>query len=203
MNKIMISTLIMLLVCVGFSGAASTMTFTPPDADLYDLDHAYHYAWNIDLGTSNDIVAASITLNDIYDWRYGNDEDVLFVNLLDDWFGPYGPSYVYHERDNTSSTMNEFGDQNLITTLEVTDDIGIGSENAKTITINFNSDQLVKLNEYAVDGKIALGFDPDCHFYNSGVSFSVTVVPAPGAILLAGFGMSLVGFLRKRKNFQV
>lgn len=200
MDNIKITTFILLL-CVGLASAASTMTFTPPDADLYDLDHSYYYVWNIDLGTSNEIVAASITLNDIYDWSGGNEDDVLFVNLLDNWVG--SSSAVYRGRDNKSLRLNEFGDQNLITQLEVTENIGIGPASAKTITIEILGDQLARLNEYAVDGQIALGFDPDCHFYNEGVSFSATVVPAPGAIFLAGIGMSLVGFLRKRKNLQI
>ena len=200
MDNIKITTFILLL-CVGLASAASTMTFTPPDADLYDLDHSYYYVWNIDLGTSNEIVAASITLNDIYDWSGGNEDDVLFVNLLDNWVG--SSSAVYRGRDNKSLRLNEFGDQNLITQLEVTENIGIGPASAKTITIEILGDQLARLNEYDVDGQIALGFDPDCHFYNEGVSFSATVVPAPGAIFLAGIGMSLVGFLRKRKNLQI
>ncbi len=199
MNRTKNSALIIVLLCIGFAGAASTLTFTPSNSDLYDLEHSHYYAWNIDLGSGNEIVAASITLNRIYDWSGGNEEDALFINLLDDWVGT---SPIYIGSDNKSVTSNQFGDENLITTLEVSEDIGIGSANAKTITINFTSDQLVKLNDYAIDGQIALGFDPDCHFYNSGVSFSATVVPAPGAILLAGIGMTLVGFLRKRKNYQ-
>jgi hypothetical protein len=86
---------------------------------------------------------------------------------------------------------------------QVTDNtIGFGKSLKSTIVLDFNSAQLDVLRAYAVDGRIALGFDPDCHFYNCGVNFSINtaVVPAPSAILLAGLGTTLVGWLRRR-NF--
>ena len=46
----------------------------------------------------------------------------------------------------------------------------------QTITYNFNASQLATLNSYIQggdSGKIAFGFDSDCHFYNDGIEFSL------------------------------
>ena len=56
------------------------------------------------------------------------------------------------------------------------------------ITYNFSADDLTTLNDYVADGRAGLGFDPDCHFYNSGVSLNLTVVPEPASLALLGIG---------------
>jgi hypothetical protein len=169
------------------------------------LEHSKYYVWNIDLGNINpdDVVSAKITLNRIYDWSGGVQGDTLFVNLLDDQFG----SGIYIGKDSSTITADKFdtwanGDVTDIATLGVSTDIGIGASTAKTIVLDFDSAELAALKTYAADGKIALGFDPDCHFYNCGIDFSIgnAVVPAPSAILLAGLGTTLVGWLRRQKS---
>jgi hypothetical protein len=58
------------------------------------------------------------------------------------------------------------------------------------------------LTAYALNGSFGFGIDPDCHYYNDGITFTVTTepVPEPTTILLLGLG--LVGLAGIRRKFQ-
>ena len=66
-------------------------------------------------------------------------------------------------------------------------------------TFDFSQSQLNTLATYITnDGKIALGFDPDCHFFNNGVLFELasSTVPEPGTVMLfaiADVGLCIIG----------
>lgn len=59
------------------------------------------------------------------------------------------------------------------------------------------------LDSYIDDGWIALGFDPDCHFYNNGVTFNIASVPnvqvpEPATLALVGTGLAFGAWRRRR-----
>ena len=62
---------------------AGTYTFTPSDSDLWDLEHERYYTWGIelDLPAGETVVAASLFLDDIRNWRTETND--LWVHLLD------------------------------------------------------------------------------------------------------------------------
>ena len=65
----------------------------------------------------------------------------------------------------------------------------------------FDAAEVAKLNQYlANDGVIGLGFDPDCHFWNEGVSLELEYIPEPATMSLLGAGGALLALRRRRRR---
>ncbi len=175
------------VAAVGVASADTTLFFSPTPADLNDLDHSLAYRWgfNVTLPEQEEVIAASLTLRNIRNWD--NNPNILYIHLLD-WTelgirqttdneggGDYFASYRY---DHTPLVTY----RNLTTT-------------AGTLVYEFNAGQIATLNSYLADGRIGLGLDPDCHFYNDGVELRL-VTPEPAMwVLLVG---TLPMLLRRR-----
>ncbi len=170
----------------GVNAATTSMTFQPNPVDLNDLDHHDVYAWridNIDL-TNVSLTGASITFKNIENWD--SNPNMLFVWLLDTAIHP-GVATT-EDVDANQAPVTDIADAFLgsLPTL-------LSSSTAKTklfqksfttspqtYTYNFTAAQLTTLQNYIANGHdIALGFDPDCHFFNDGISFTMTMTPVP------------------------
>jgi len=180
---------------------AGSYTFQPSDADLGDLDHHNAYYWGIsstslrnDLLAGNVITSARLTIFNIWDWRVEN--DILYINLLDDTKKPSSGNLTTISNENPNDSLangnwfapasrsNRYQGSTALTTW--TDPVGGHSTNFNLV-FNFNLAQLSLLSSYIVDptynysngagNMFGLGFDPECHYYNQGVCLQITTEP--------------------------
>ena len=178
------------------SANADVYTFQPNPIDLYDLEHGKYYAWKIDfsLPDGGTIDSASLFFDNIRNWN--DDDNVLYVSLLDGnwlWDGLWAFSDYQSGGDNTL----DFGGAVSLAKYE-----NLGTA-ATDITYDFTSSEIDTLNSYVLyDGNFGISFDPDCHFYNDGVTLTIetTHLPVPGAVLLGSIGLSCSGWLLRRRR---
>ena len=176
--------------------APGDAVFVPDDGDIFDLDHYYAYSWGIDLGFSTQdtpIVEAYLEFDNIQNWWYENG-DVLYIDLIDD-----APLGLTPYRDYQAS--GDYFDGEGLNIIQWTDNSDRRPSD-ESFALSLVPGAIEALNLYGQDGMLAIGIDPDCHYWNGGVSFSYTtaVVPAPGAVSLSAVGIILIGWLRNRKK---
>lgn len=185
----------------GLNGPNSTGTSNMSN-DLWDLSHGYKYEWGIgwQLAEDEKIVGASLIFNDIRNWN--NDiEPVndLWVHLLD--FDEETQVGARQLRDWESGQTDAFGGQGIL--LNQWHNL---LDTPQDITYTFDAAELAALVSYSADGYLGFGFDPDCHFYNNGITLIIETqqadpLPEPGTMLLLGVGLiGLIGYRKRTKK---
>ena len=197
---------------VTFQAPATGATSSSPNQ--FNLDHHDAYTWRIggvDL-TGKTITSATLSFKNISNWD--SNANMLFIHLLDtaknagvasfqdapanqvpvtdinDDFA--GTRYLNNPLVN-AGTANTFLAQHSFTTT------------ATNFVYTFTADQLQILSAYFMNGgDIAFGFDPDCHFWNNGITFSFTTcpTPTPEPATLALLGTGLAGLYYRRRRQQ-
>lgn len=81
-------------------------------------------------------------------------------------------------------------------------DVTGGVKKTWNLTYQLDEGSINSLFAYALDGSFGIGIDPDCHYFNDGVTFTVVTVPIPEpetyAMMLAGLG--LLGVVARRRK---
>ncbi len=197
-----------ILVLTGVSVAhAAVYNFIPKPADMGDLEHTYYFSWNIYASglRGADVTSAQLTFSNIWDWTV--EPDMLYVHLLDVpqtsgqlvRFNSY-PTYwstLYRFNDNELTSGDDWAGNPLLGTW--TDPMG-GQATNFNLVIDFDENQLQALENSVADGNFAIGVDPDCHYYNSGVTLTVTTAPVPEPATMSLLGMGVLGLLGLKRR---
>lgn len=190
----LVSSIIAITLAIPAIAGAKTYTFTPSDADLGDLDHNYYYTWRISWTppAGESIFSASLAIDNLNNWQV--EPDILYIHLLDT-----ASSGVrsYYDNEGGGDAFN--GQGVLLTTF--TDDDPYPNP-PEDFLYSFSANNIQTLTQYVADGRFAFGFDPDCHYYNCGVSFNIVTgktpdVPEPATALLAA---PVLAFIRRARN---
>lgn len=199
-----------------------TVTFQPSPADLSDLDHHQILTWRVGglNWTGKTVLGAQLLIKNIRNWD--SNPNRLFLHLLDTAvysgvrsFFDDNPAHVpvtditddfVNARYHGGTDARGYASPWIVAA--GTADTFLAAPSFGTSSTNylytFTAAQASALLAYVINGgNFALGFDPDCHYYNDGVKLVVKLgtapaTPEPATALLLALGGAAFWVHRRR-----
>lgn len=179
---------------------AAIYTFEPTPNDMWDFSEWCYYSWGIDWAVPESERLSSVTLTflnleavtNVTEERVG--QDPLYIHLLDD------PALGAMQAGWDISSAGDAYDGMGVTLPSYTDN-ELWPHTPRDYSYTFEISEVEALEIYAGNGIFGFGFDPDGHYFNTGISLTITTeqVPEPCMMLLSIIGLSLIG--RKRLRY--
>lgn len=233
MNKLFLGLAFTLYTSSQLFASMTTLTPTPNDLQDLSHDDAYLWEIDAAVLMNKDIQSTTLFIDNINNTEEPEVDDILFIHLLNEtpegnWTeigsNSYSTTFKADERGTrftydddrdydfpytgTFGTVdNPYGSDYFVADYFDGDPLVTYSDNEDgtfNFSYEFSVEDLALFQSYVDDGGIvAFGFDPDCHFTNSGVRLEV--VPEPTMITLLGLsllsfgGLSATRFRRRKK----